>query len=153
MRPAVLIGDQGGGLAAAFAILAAVLCAPPHGRGRPHRRLDRGPAGNVGGPPRAGGRATGAAGGAGRSPARDGTFRTADGGWVVLGVYSEDRLWDVLCEELGLDWYVGLTMAERAARSEDLHARLAWELSLLPRDEAVRRLSRERFPSRPCSLG
>ncbi len=149
VRPAVLIGDQGGGLAAAFAIVAAVLCARRTGEGEhidvsiadllatwvaPHGPVDE--------------RREPEAGSAGALPAM-GTFRTADGGWVVLGVYSEDRLWDVLCQELSLDAYVGMTMAERATRAEELHAALAQELSLLPRDDAVRRLAARAIPIAP----
>jgi crotonobetainyl-CoA:carnitine CoA-transferase CaiB-like acyl-CoA transferase len=149
VRPAVLIGDQGGGLAAAFAILAAVLCARRTGEGEhidvsiadllatwvaPHGPVDE--------------RREPEAARSGALPAM-GSFRTADGGWVVLGVYSEDRLWDVLCEELGLDSYVGLTMAERASRAGELHDTLAAALSLMSRDEAVERLGARAVPAAP----
>ena len=54
-----------------------------------------------------------------------GLFRTSDGGYVVLGVYSEDRLWDALCEGLGLAAHVGLTMEQRESQAEELAVQIA----------------------------
>ena len=54
-----------------------------------------------------------------------GTFRTKDGQWIVLGVYSENHFWDALCRGLDLPELVGLTMDERGAQAEALREDLA----------------------------
>jgi crotonobetainyl-CoA:carnitine CoA-transferase CaiB-like acyl-CoA transferase len=149
VRPAVLIGDQGGGLAAAFAILAAVICARRTGEAEhidvsitdllatwvaPHGPLDE--------------RREGAASGYPALPAM-GTFATRDGGWVVLGVHSEDHLWDELCRAIGLNSQVGLTLEERSAQAAQLRVMIGDELLKLGRDEAVDRLSVRSIPIAP----
>jgi crotonobetainyl-CoA:carnitine CoA-transferase CaiB-like acyl-CoA transferase len=148
---ALLVGDQGSGLAAAFAILAAVLCARRTGEGEhidvsmadllaswvaPMGAVDvrRQPSTGVG-----------AGGGA---PAM-GTFRTADDRWVVLGVFTEDHFWDELCLALGLEDAVGLTVAERSAVSANLRDRLATVLSGWERDSLVAALSERSVPVAP----
>ena len=78
-----------------------------------------------------------------------GTFETADGRPVVLGVYSEDHFWDELCRSLGLDGYVGLTMAERSARYAELHAELATAISRYQRDDIVATLAARSVPIAP----
>jgi crotonobetainyl-CoA:carnitine CoA-transferase CaiB-like acyl-CoA transferase len=145
----LLVGDQGSGLAAAFAILAAVLCARRTGEGEhidvsmadllaawvapmgavdPAREPD---------PP----------GGHGGAPAM-GTFATADG-WVVLGVFSEDHFWDALCDGLDLPDHVGLTMAERGARSADLRAGIEAALAARRTDELLDILTPRSVPIAP----
>jgi crotonobetainyl-CoA:carnitine CoA-transferase CaiB-like acyl-CoA transferase len=114
----LLIGDQGSGMASAFAILAAVVCArrtgepehidvsmtdvlaswvAPMGPIDPRRTIEHKFA----------------------SPAM-GVFRTADSTYVVLGIFSEDHFWDLLCGELGLGGQIGLSMAERTENAEEL---------------------------------
>lgn len=134
----MLVGDMGGGMAAAFAILAAVLCARRTGEGE---HIDLAltdllaawvmPTGPVdddeSGPP---------------ALTEDalpgmGCYRTAGGGWVELGIYSEDHLWDQLCGVLGLDRNVGLSMAQRAERGPALRAELAAVIGSHGRDELV----------------
>jgi len=147
---ALLVGDQGSGMAAAFAILAAVLCARRTGEGE-HVDVSIGdllaswvaPVGPV--DPARGAAASGPGGGA---PAM-GTFRTADGRWVVLGVFSEDHLWDALCRSLGLDRHVGLTMAERGADAGRLRAEVAAAVGARERDELVTSLSAASVPVAP----
>ena len=127
VAPALLVGDQGSGMTAAFAILAAVLCARRTGVGE-HVDVSMtdvlaswvAPAGAVDAR-RPGLQAADSTGGA---PGM-GTFLTKDGQWVVLGVYSEDHFWDVLCRGLDLPEHVGLTMAERGRQAHDLRAHLA----------------------------
>jgi crotonobetainyl-CoA:carnitine CoA-transferase CaiB-like acyl-CoA transferase len=149
VRPAVLIGDQGGGLAAAFAILAAVICARRTGEGEhidvsitdllatwvaPHGPVDE--------------RRERAATGHPALPAM-GTFPTRDGRWVVLGVHSEDNLWDELCRAIGLDNQVGLSYQERSEQADKLRAMIRDELLKLRRDEAVERLGSRSIPIAP----
>jgi len=151
--PAMLAGDQGSGLAAAFAILAAVLCARRTGEGE---HIDVAIADLLAswvapmGPvderrqPRGGPEIQGTA----DLPAF-GWFLTADGRWVVLGVFSEDRLWDELCRCLGLDQHVGLTMAQRGADSGQLRDQIAGAIARWERAPLVELLSRRSVPAAP----
>ncbi len=148
MPAGLLVGDQGSGLAAAFAILAAVSCPRRTGEGEhidvaisdvlaswvvPYGPIDsRSP------------------------PAPDsstlpglGVFRSGDGRYVELGVYSEDRLWDELCRGLGLDQHVGLTMSERARRAVELRGDLTAAIGGRDRDELVESLSTSGVPIAP----
>lgn len=148
MPAALLVGDQGSGLAAAFAILAAVSCARRTGEGE---HIDVAitdllaswvvPAGPIDS----------------RSPSAPdastlpglGVFRSRDGRYVELGVYSEDRLWDALCAALGLDRHMGLTMAERAGQADELRRALAAAIGERDRDELVESLSPRGVPIAP----
>jgi crotonobetainyl-CoA:carnitine CoA-transferase CaiB-like acyl-CoA transferase len=149
---ALLVGDQGSGLAAAFAILAAVLCARRTGEGE-HIDVSMGdllaswvaPAGAVD-PARE--RGHGAPRPAGPAPAM-GTFRTRDDQWVVLGVFSEDRFWDDLCRALGLDHAVGMGMAERSKRGIELRGELAIAIATWDRAPLVVALSARSVPVAP----
>ena len=51
-----------------------------------------------------------------------GTFPTADGGHVALGVIAEDHFWAPLCEVLGLGEHASLSFLERAPRVHELNA-------------------------------
>lgn len=145
---AMLVGDQGSGLAAAFAILAAVVCARRTGEAE---HIDvamadllaswvapLGPVDDAREPQRSAHRAPGI-----------GTFRTRDGEWVVLGVFSEDHFWDELCRGVGLDEYVGLTMGERAGRADALHSSLASAIAERDRGELVETLAARAVPIAP----
>ena len=143
----LLVGDQGSGMAAAFAIVSAVLCARRTGEGD---HLDVAitdllaswvvPMGMQPGD--------------GASPASDelpamGAFATQDGRWVELGVYSEDHLWDALCRALGLADLVGLDMAARGERSVELRATIAANVANRTRGEFVAEMTRLTIPVAP----
>jgi crotonobetainyl-CoA:carnitine CoA-transferase CaiB-like acyl-CoA transferase len=144
-----LIGDQGSGLAAAFAILAAVVCARRTGQGE-HIDVSMAdllaswvaPMGNIAETPVSPGhRARGHPG--------MGAYATADGGWVVLGIFSEDHFWDALCRQVGLKGYVGLGMAERNARGEELTEALQALFASRSRDELIAELDPLGVPIAP----
>ncbi|MGH8983776.1 MAG: CaiB/BaiF CoA transferase family protein [Acidimicrobiia bacterium] len=78
-----------------------------------------------------------------------GTFRTADGGWVALGIISEDHFWTSLTGALGLDDASALAFPERLAQVEELNARLAAAIGKRPRDELVAELVAAGVPASP----
>jgi len=146
----LLVGDQGAGLAAAFAILAAVLCArrsgePEHidvsmtdllaswvaplGPIDERREPERGVTER-------------------RAPAM-GTFQTADSRWIVLGVFSEDHLWDALCEALGMEDSIGLSMMQRSVGATTLRERIAASFRAHDRDPLIDLLSARSVPVAP----
>jgi crotonobetainyl-CoA:carnitine CoA-transferase CaiB-like acyl-CoA transferase len=150
----LLVADQGSGLAAAFAILAAVLCSRRTGQGEhidvsmtdllaswvaPMGAIDpaREPAATRGGVI------------AGNPAPAMGLFRTSDGGFVVLGVYSEDRLWDALCEGLGLDAHVGLTMEQRQSQAEELRVQIESAIVARSRADLLASLTPQAVPIAP----
>jgi len=148
MPAGALIGDQGSGMAAAFAILAAVLCARRTGEGEhidvsiadllvswtaPMGVIDESRQGTV----RQGGSS-------GLS-----VYATADGGHVVLGVFSEDHFWDLLCRRLGLDHLAGLSMAGRAAGGAELRETLQAQISTWNRDDLVAQMGAIGVPIAP----
>jgi crotonobetainyl-CoA:carnitine CoA-transferase CaiB-like acyl-CoA transferase len=149
IRPGLLAGDQGGGLAAAFAILAAVLCSRRSGEGE---HIDVSitdllaswvaPLGQVDER-----RQTGSSLPA-RLPAMR-EYRTLDEQWVVLGVYSEDRLWDELCHGLGMERFSGLSMTERAERYEELVGVIEQEIARWKRDDLIDHLGSLSVPAAP----
>lgn len=149
MRAGLLVGDHGSGLAAAFAILAAVLCARKTGEGE---HIDVSitdllatwvaPMGSVDTRRQV------------ELPSHDrlpgmGPFVTADGRYVELGIFSEDHFWDALCLALGLNDHSGLTMAERAADGPALRAAVAVAVMPWRRDELVAMLVAESVPVAP----
>jgi len=78
-----------------------------------------------------------------------GLYATADGGWISLGVLSEDHLWSALATELGLDDVADLDFRQRTDRCEELEARLAIAVSAAGRDELVERLQAAGVPVAP----
>jgi len=78
-----------------------------------------------------------------------GTFATADGEWVVLGVISEDHFWSALVHALGLDDVASLPFAERLAQSESLNDRLADAIAQRTRSELVSELLAAGVPVSP----
>jgi crotonobetainyl-CoA:carnitine CoA-transferase CaiB-like acyl-CoA transferase len=78
-----------------------------------------------------------------------GTFRTADGGWVALGVISEDHFWAGLTRTLGLDDAGSLSFPERLAVGTQLTARIADAIGERKRDELVRELAAAGVPASP----
>jgi crotonobetainyl-CoA:carnitine CoA-transferase CaiB-like acyl-CoA transferase len=149
IRPAILVGDQGGGLAAAFAILAAVLCARRTGDGE---HIDISITDLLASWVATNGyvdeRREASVPGADDLPAI-GTFQTVDGRWVVVGMRNDDRIWDQLCTELGLSDYVGLPMAARAHRGAEVLSALAEGFSRWRRDEIVEQLVARGVPVAP----
>jgi CoA:oxalate CoA-transferase len=78
-----------------------------------------------------------------------GTFATADGGWVALGVLDEDPFWERLCAVLGLDDHAGLSFDARAARTDELQAAVEAAVAGRERDELVARLLEAGVPGAP----
>jgi crotonobetainyl-CoA:carnitine CoA-transferase CaiB-like acyl-CoA transferase len=78
-----------------------------------------------------------------------GTFRTADGGWIALGVISEDHFWRELTGALGMDDAASLGFAERLALGERLTDRIAAAIAERKRDELVRELANAGVPASP----
>jgi crotonobetainyl-CoA:carnitine CoA-transferase CaiB-like acyl-CoA transferase len=78
-----------------------------------------------------------------------GAFATVDGGYVELGVFTENQLWDVLCDSLGLQHHIGLPMTERTAQAARLRADLAAVIVHRSRDELVGSLGARGVPVAP----
>ena len=78
-----------------------------------------------------------------------GTFRAADGGWVAVGVVSEDHLWARLARALDLGDAAGLSFAERLALTGQLTARIAAAIAARDRDELVGALVGDGVPVAP----
>jgi crotonobetainyl-CoA:carnitine CoA-transferase CaiB-like acyl-CoA transferase len=78
-----------------------------------------------------------------------GTFATADGGWVSLGVLSEDSAWADLTRALGIADAASLGFAERVALGRQLNERIAKAIGALPRDELVAALVEAGVPIAP----
>ncbi|MGQ0805675.1 MAG: CaiB/BaiF CoA transferase family protein, partial [Actinomycetota bacterium] len=78
-----------------------------------------------------------------------GTFRSADGGWVALGVLSEDHLWAGLMTGLGLTDAASLSFPERLALTEALNDRVAEVIAARDRDELVAELAAQGVPATP----
>jgi crotonobetainyl-CoA:carnitine CoA-transferase CaiB-like acyl-CoA transferase len=130
-EPAVPVADLSGGMAAAFAVCAAVVRRVQTGEGE---RIDVAMAdvlatwtGAVA--PRAEGTDEEARGVPGY-----GTFATADGKYVALGVLTEDHFWGPLCDALGLADVADLGFLDRMARAAELQPQIA---------DAIRRRQRE----------
>jgi crotonobetainyl-CoA:carnitine CoA-transferase CaiB-like acyl-CoA transferase len=78
-----------------------------------------------------------------------GTFRTGDGGWVALGVISEDHFWTGLTRVLGLDDASQLSFAERLALGKPLTERISEAMTKRKRDDVVRDLAAAGVPASP----
>ena len=78
-----------------------------------------------------------------------GTFATADGGWIALGVLDEDPFWRSLCEELDLLEHAGLGFADRVARTTELQEAVAAAVGRDERDALVGRLLDAGVPCAP----
>jgi crotonobetainyl-CoA:carnitine CoA-transferase CaiB-like acyl-CoA transferase len=78
-----------------------------------------------------------------------GTFRTADGSWIALGVISEDHFWAALTTVLGMDDVTALGFDQRAIDADRLDDRLAAAIARRPRDELVRELLEAGVPASP----
>jgi crotonobetainyl-CoA:carnitine CoA-transferase CaiB-like acyl-CoA transferase len=78
-----------------------------------------------------------------------GSFRTADGDWVVLGVIAEDHLWSALTAALGMDDVVGLSFVDRLPRIKELNGRITTEIGSMRRADVVERFERAGVPVSP----
>jgi len=78
-----------------------------------------------------------------------GTFRTADGGWLAIGVLSEDHLWERLVAALGLADAAPLSFPERLALTGSLEDRIAAAIAMRDRDELVAELMAAGVPAAP----
>jgi crotonobetainyl-CoA:carnitine CoA-transferase CaiB-like acyl-CoA transferase len=78
-----------------------------------------------------------------------GTFATADGGWIALGVISEDHFWSGLVSTLGLDDVASLSFAERLALGNGLAARVEEAIAARDRGDLVRDLAAAGVPVAP----
>jgi crotonobetainyl-CoA:carnitine CoA-transferase CaiB-like acyl-CoA transferase len=78
-----------------------------------------------------------------------GLFETGDGGYVALGVLTEDHFWRGLCEVLGLGEVADLGFTGRMARLAELQGRVAAAIRGRPRAELVDRLLAAGVPVAP----
>jgi crotonobetainyl-CoA:carnitine CoA-transferase CaiB-like acyl-CoA transferase len=146
-EPAVPVADLSGGMAAAFAICAAVVRKLRTGEGE---RIDVAMAdvlatwtGAVA--PQAEGTDEEARGVPGY-----GTFETADGAFVVLGVLTEDHFWRPLCEVLELaDEVAALNFVDRMARGKELQLQISGAILERSRDDLVGELLSVGVPVAP----
>jgi crotonobetainyl-CoA:carnitine CoA-transferase CaiB-like acyl-CoA transferase len=66
-----------------------------------------------------------------------GLFATADGRYLTLGVLSEDHFWTALCDALDIDDGRDLRFVERMERASELQPRIAGVIAGRNRDELV----------------
>jgi len=78
-----------------------------------------------------------------------GTFATADGGWIALGVISEDHFWSALVRALGLDDAAALSFDERLALGNGLATRIEAAIATRDRDDLVAELGEVGVPIAP----
>ena len=146
--PAVPVADLAGGMAAAFAVCAALVHRGRTGEGE---RVDVAMAGVLatwtgGVSPQATG-----TGSATRGVPGYGTFATADGRYLALGVLTEDHFWRALCDALALGDLADLGFVARSDRLDELQARLGGAIATRARDELDRgRSSTRAFRPRRC---
>src|SRR3954468_3568625 len=146
-EPAVPVADLSGGLAAAFAICAAVVRKLKTGEGE---RIDVAMADGLAtwtgaSAPQAEGTDEAARGVPGY-----GTFETADGTFVALGVLTEDHFWRPLCSVLELADDIGaLGFVDRMARGGELQTQIAGAIAKRDRDALVGELLSVGVPVAP----
>jgi len=138
--------DVAGGLAAAFAVCAALVRRLGHGDGEV---VDLAMtdvlatwtgAVTAGVVPTVGRRLSGAPG--------YGTYRARDG-WITLGAITEAHFWRAICDGLGLEDVRDLPLAEQLERAGELRDRIAVAVGALDRDEVVARLAEAGAPVAP----
>jgi crotonobetainyl-CoA:carnitine CoA-transferase CaiB-like acyl-CoA transferase len=78
-----------------------------------------------------------------------GTFETADGRYLTLGVLTEDHFWNSLCDTLGLASGRGLAFPDRMARQRELQDEIADSIRGYHRDDLVARLMAADVPVAP----
>jgi crotonobetainyl-CoA:carnitine CoA-transferase CaiB-like acyl-CoA transferase len=142
-----LVGNQGGGLAAAFGILAAVICARQTGQGE-HIDVAMAdllvsqvaPMGTISErlpSPAHGGESAGM-----------GLFAAADG-YAVLGIFTEDHFWSILCRQIGLDEHADLDFVQRTERASELRRQVEERFASRKRDDLVAELAPLGVPIAP----
>lgn len=146
-HPTVPVSDLAGGLAGAFAIATACLGAKLHGRGE---RIDVsvadvlatwvGPVDHV--------RMVDVEKPLAGLPGY-GTFPTADGREVALGIMNEDHFWVGLCRALDLPEHAPLDRTERTRRLHEVNADIARAIRRLTQSEAIELLGRHDVPASP----
>jgi crotonobetainyl-CoA:carnitine CoA-transferase CaiB-like acyl-CoA transferase len=144
--PAIPVADLAGGMAAALAVCAAMIRRRATGEGE---RIDVA-MGDIlatwtgAALPRVEGVDPGARGSPGY-----GMFPTADGRHMTLALLTEDHFWRPLCDTLELDELRELPFVERAARVDEMQARLADAIVRRERDELVGALLAAGVPAAP----
>lgn len=141
------LADLAAGLVAAFAVCAALVGARARGEGE---RIDVSMADVVAtwvGPPDAS-RPEGAPD-ASRGVGGYGTFRTADGRWVALGVIAEDHFWRGVCRALGLPELCDVAFPERVTRAAELNGMIARRIAALPASRVLGALREAGAPVAP----
>jgi crotonobetainyl-CoA:carnitine CoA-transferase CaiB-like acyl-CoA transferase len=78
-----------------------------------------------------------------------GTYSTADGKWVAVGVLTEAPFWSGLCRGLGLEHLDGLDLPQRIERKRELDAVVAEEIARRPLAEVVAALKKHDVPVSP----
>jgi crotonobetainyl-CoA:carnitine CoA-transferase CaiB-like acyl-CoA transferase len=78
-----------------------------------------------------------------------GMFETADGGWLTLGVLTEDHFWRALCGVLELADVGDLGFAERMSRLAELQRLIGDAIRRRRRDELVAELLAADVPAAP----
>jgi crotonobetainyl-CoA:carnitine CoA-transferase CaiB-like acyl-CoA transferase len=78
-----------------------------------------------------------------------GTFRTADGRFVTLGIVYEDHFWRAFCDIAGLPEWRGLGHAARLARYAEIRERLEHLFASGTRDEWTARFAGADVPFAP----
>lgn len=144
--PAIPVADLAGGMAAAFAVSAALVRRARTGEGE---RVDVAMADVL---------ATWTGSATTRAEGVDpslravpgyGVFETADGRWITLGVLTEDHFWRRLCSVLGLAGVGDLHFVERMDRLDELQAAVAAAVRELDRDALVTELLAADVPAAP----
>lgn len=145
--PAVPLADLAGGMAAAFAVCAAVIRRLLTGEGE---RIDVAMSDVLA---TWTGAAAARAQNAGPAQAQGvpgyGTFETADERHIALGVLTEDHFWRPLCDVLGLDQCRDLSFAARTARLTELQGLVASAALRRTRDDLVATLLDADVPVAP----
>jgi len=78
-----------------------------------------------------------------------GVFAAADGGFVTLGIITEDHFWAPLCDELAMHDARDMPFVERMRHVDALQARIAAAIGTHPRDEVVATLLGAGVPAAP----
>jgi crotonobetainyl-CoA:carnitine CoA-transferase CaiB-like acyl-CoA transferase len=78
-----------------------------------------------------------------------GTFATVDGGWIALGVISEDHFWSGLVRTLGLGDTASLSFGERLALGTGLAIRIEEAIATRDRNDLVHELAAAGVPVAP----
>jgi crotonobetainyl-CoA:carnitine CoA-transferase CaiB-like acyl-CoA transferase len=144
--PAIPVADLAGGMAAAFAITAALVGRARSGEGEHIDVAMTDVLATWTGSARPEALASDSSV---RGVAGYGTFETADGAHVTLGVLTEDHFWRALCGVLGLEDRGDLGFAQRSARLIELQQLITDAVRRRSRDELVDALLAVDVPAAP----